>query len=95
MHAPYFTRCTRENMVGVEIVVIKYEEQRGEGGWGRVGGVLIVLASSGGAVLPFWAKRVRSDAALVLVLQMELTEELERVLKELKQLGVRGLGYKG
>ena len=36
-----------------------------------------------------------SDAALVLVLQMELTEELERVLKELKQLGVRGLGYKG
>lgn len=35
-----------------------------------------------------------SDTGLILVLQIELTEGLEGVLKELKELGVRGLGPK-
>ena len=43
VHAPYFTSYARENMIGVEIVVMKYEEKRGEGGWGRVRGVLLPM----------------------------------------------------
>lgn len=87
-------------------MVVKYEETRGGGGVVKKV-YLVCVGFFRWCCCTVLSKTSRvedggrregsvSDGALVLVLQMELTEELERVLKELKQLGVRGLGrYKG